>query len=225
MEINGISFITSKEAAKKAGYSPDYIARLARERKVVGTQIDRQWFIDPGSLERFLESTRIEKEARKRQLQAERSEERRLREEQGEISGRIHKRVHQGSLEALAKAGVITLVGTLIGTSVLSLYSSLAEDSQRSAGVAQVTAPVPENEPVPDTTSLPPVTKSTEKPIDIADGVILLRPDTSESQVERIQALFSDPVTVEFKDDRIGVVKVTEEGKEVEYPVVILPDN
>ena len=225
MEINGVAFITSKEAAKQAGYSADYISKLARDRKIVGTQIDRQWFIDPSSLERFLDSARLEKEARKKRLQEERSLERTLKSQSKVHQNTVAHKADRGTMEAVVKAGIVMLVGTLIGTSALNLYSGLVETSAQD-NVAQVTAPqyaAPETETkqVPTTEYLEPSNAA----VNFSDGVLLLRPGSEDSLVEQVRSMFSDPVTVEFKDDRIGVVKLQEDGTEVEYPVVIVPNN
>ncbi|KXJ99765.1 MAG: hypothetical protein UZ19_OD1000263 [Parcubacteria bacterium OLB19] len=53
IEINGAQLIPLKEAAKRIAYSRDYLAKLAREQKIVATQIGRQWFVDMYSLQTF----------------------------------------------------------------------------------------------------------------------------------------------------------------------------
>ena len=53
-------FITTPEAAKRAGLSKNYIALLARTGKLEGFRIGqaREWFIYIDSLEDFLKTTR-----------------------------------------------------------------------------------------------------------------------------------------------------------------------
>ena len=80
IEINGIEFITTREAAKVANYSNDYISKLAREGRVKGMQLGRQWFVDPTSLQNFLEQKKIEKNLRSEELRRERMLERTAQE-------------------------------------------------------------------------------------------------------------------------------------------------
>lgn len=71
-QVNGKKYLPSNELAVAFGYTPDYIGKLAREEKIIGTQVGRQWFIEPESLNTFLLKTNIEKEIRKSELSAKR---------------------------------------------------------------------------------------------------------------------------------------------------------
>jgi len=61
-------FISAKDASKKYGYSPDYLARLARSGEINGSQMGRTWLVDRESLETFLKTQEERKEARAREL-------------------------------------------------------------------------------------------------------------------------------------------------------------
>lgn len=50
LRVNGKQYLQSNELASTFGYSADYLGKLAREEKILGTQIGRQWFIEPESL-------------------------------------------------------------------------------------------------------------------------------------------------------------------------------
>ena len=49
------NLITTKDARELSGYSADYIARVARSRKVIGKKVGHSWFIDKKSLVRFID--------------------------------------------------------------------------------------------------------------------------------------------------------------------------
>ncbi|MCA9365888.1 hypothetical protein KC723_03250, partial [Candidatus Kaiserbacteria bacterium] len=87
------NLIAVKEAAQAVGYSRDYITRLAREQKIIAAQISRQWFVNLGSLQSFVELVEIEKMARKNQLRAERQIERSLFEEQQKFLSDVQSQV------------------------------------------------------------------------------------------------------------------------------------
>ena len=64
VKINGDTFLPIKEAAKLVLYSRDYVARLAREQKIVAMQVERQWFVDTVSLKNFAETAELEQTVR-----------------------------------------------------------------------------------------------------------------------------------------------------------------
>jgi excisionase family DNA binding protein len=51
-------YITTSEAAKRSNLSSIYLAQLARQGKLEGFQLGREWFIYADSLERFLATPR-----------------------------------------------------------------------------------------------------------------------------------------------------------------------
>ena len=51
-------YITTSEAAKRSNLSSIYLAQLARQEKLEGFQLGREWFIYTDSLERFLATPR-----------------------------------------------------------------------------------------------------------------------------------------------------------------------
>ena len=48
------SLIPTKVASEISGYHADYLARLCREKKIIGEQFGRSWLIDKNSLESFV---------------------------------------------------------------------------------------------------------------------------------------------------------------------------
>src|SRR3989344_3521251 len=71
-------FITTREAAKLAGYSSDYLARLARLGEIVGRQVGRAWLIEVESLRAYLLVQGDRKVDRARSLARAREEEYRI---------------------------------------------------------------------------------------------------------------------------------------------------
>src|SRR3989344_3229631 len=80
MHISPDEFITTKEAAKLSGYSSDYLARLARSNNIVGRQVGRAWLIDLTSLEEYLTTQGLRKNARAQELARVRADEYRVRQ-------------------------------------------------------------------------------------------------------------------------------------------------
>jgi hypothetical protein len=54
--------LSTKDAAKLSGYNPDYLARLCRDGKIIGTQVGRTWLVSQQSLEDFVKSQDLHKQ-------------------------------------------------------------------------------------------------------------------------------------------------------------------
>src|SRR3989344_5694794 len=52
--LSSKKLISTKEASELSGYSPDYLARLARSGEVGGTRVGRTWLVERKSLARFM---------------------------------------------------------------------------------------------------------------------------------------------------------------------------
>jgi hypothetical protein len=61
--------------ANEHGYTRDYIARLARTRRIVGRQFGAWWYIDEQSFQRFLAQEEQERTAHRINLAAQRRRE------------------------------------------------------------------------------------------------------------------------------------------------------
>lgn len=109
ISINGKNYVPSNSLAGSFGYSSDYIGKLAREEKVLGLQVGRQWFVEPTSLEVYLQKVTIEKEIVKDELRATRKRERSVHELQTPLSPIVH------SSFALAQTVAIVLCGFFVG--------------------------------------------------------------------------------------------------------------
>ncbi|MGH7175257.1 MAG: helix-turn-helix domain-containing protein, partial [Minisyncoccia bacterium] len=67
--------IPTKEAARIFGYHSDYLARLAKQKKIIGTQVGRTWLISRSSLEGFIAGLENRKRAQAHALSAARKKE------------------------------------------------------------------------------------------------------------------------------------------------------
>jgi hypothetical protein len=112
LSVNGKVYLPSNELAATFGYSSDYLGKLARDEKILGTLIGRQWFIEPESLKTFLLKTEIQKKIRKEELSIQRKAEHLAH--QKELVQKIEA-TSQSSM-AFAQAAVIVFCGLLVGT-------------------------------------------------------------------------------------------------------------
>jgi hypothetical protein len=69
------SLIPTKVASEISGYNADYLARLCREEKILGTQVGRSWFINRASLEEFVKVQEEKKRDRAEALRSVRGKE------------------------------------------------------------------------------------------------------------------------------------------------------
>jgi hypothetical protein len=65
-------------ASERFGYSRDYITKLARDKKILATQIGRQWFVDFASLETYTQKSALEQKVRQQELSTTRKVEREI---------------------------------------------------------------------------------------------------------------------------------------------------
>lgn len=111
--VNGKEYLPSNLLAGDFGYSTDYIARLAREEKILGTQVGRQWFVERESLKTFLHKVNIQKEIRKEELRLERKAEQ-------VTTAKLIQNSSESKLPdsriALAQSFAVVLCGVLVGS-------------------------------------------------------------------------------------------------------------
>lgn len=112
LNVNGKVYLPSNELAATFGYSSDYLGKLARDEKIIGTLIGRQWFIEPESLKTFLQKTEIQKKIRKEELSIQRKAEHLAHQKE------VAEKIESTSLSsmAFAQAAVIVFCGVLLGS-------------------------------------------------------------------------------------------------------------
>jgi len=242
VEIDGISFLPIKDAAKAFSYSRDYVARLAREGKIVATQVNRQWLIDSVSLQNFAEASELEQAVRKQQLSLERKREQVVKQEVKTIKKEIRTKTKSVNFHAQMVAACVLCLGVFAGAGV---YTTTSLMTAPATSVANLGTAAPAEEvvyieevPLASATAQPTTLYSSEVEYPLfvveeetralsignAEGIFLLGRDGDVQTAEDIAALFSDDVEVEFVDDNTGVVRYEkEEGVVVEYPFVSVP--
>lgn len=242
VEIDGVALLPIKEASKRVAYSRDYVARLAREGKIVASQIGRQWYVDPLSLERYRQESALVEELQKQALSDERKREREAVVALKSIELATLDTIQRDRTPALMSTLAVLMVGLVTGGMFYSfsvfygvpagiLDSNIAivkpalnqaVDSVESEVVTSL--PV---EPLPTllyTAEDEVVVKEEVVPLEDASGVLLLARNKQADNPEVIAELFSDPVEVEFQGDGSGSVRYERaDGTVVEVPFVRVP--
>ncbi len=112
--INGKEYLPSNLLAARFKYTSDYIGKLAREEKILGLLIERQWFVEPSSLETFLHKISVEKEIKKEALRAERKRER-ITHERQLLLAQQQMRKESSALASFGESVAIVLCGVMLG--------------------------------------------------------------------------------------------------------------
>jgi hypothetical protein len=55
--IDGVTYISIRDAAAASRLSTEYLARLARQRRLHARIVGRMWYIETDSLQQFLSAT------------------------------------------------------------------------------------------------------------------------------------------------------------------------
>lgn len=111
LSINGKAYLSASRLSKEFSYTPDYIARLAREEKILATRLGRVWFVEPVSLEIYTKQIDLEKEIRKEELQQRRIAERKWAEQKE----RSFVNTSDGKHAAVIQSAVLVAMGVVIG--------------------------------------------------------------------------------------------------------------
>ena len=73
--INHKKYLNVRESATLVSYCPDYLARLARTKKVTAVQLGRRWYIQTDSLQAYVETQLAEQEIKQKHLRHARQQE------------------------------------------------------------------------------------------------------------------------------------------------------
>lgn len=133
VEINGLTLVPIKEALKVVSYSKDYIARLAREGKIVGSQIGRQWFVDIVSLKNFSAEAVAIEDVRKQKLSLERKRELMAKECLSALDEVVLRKAEAQRFDAMVVTCGVVAFGLLIG---VGLYTTSLAPSSKLASLA-----------------------------------------------------------------------------------------
>jgi hypothetical protein len=246
IEINGVTLVPIKEAAVSVHYSRDYVARLAREGKIVASQIGRQWFVDLASLQNFSTAASVHEEVRKRDLSTIRKSDLEVKERLLAVQKKSALRARSHRVDAALVAGCTLCLGLLTGLGTYTASSLPLSFSPRLADyLAQISRPVVVMDEVsPVATELPTITEvaetvlmtaAIEQPVfadevsvrhltGTTDGVLVFSSSAALPDASAVADLFSDDVTVNFTDEQSGVIEYEHATGEVtEYPFVAVP--
>ncbi len=141
IEINGKTLLPIKEAAKLVSYTKDYVARLAREQKIVASQVGRQWFVDLVSLKNFAEVSQLELSVRKQILSQERKKEQSVKQALSEVHQSTHNKFRRVKIQAQLAAVFVLGFGLLAGASI---YTTSLFFPIQSSSLARIGATSPE---------------------------------------------------------------------------------
>ena len=238
LEINGKKLHSIKYASEQTGYSRDYITRLARDEKIVASQIGRKWFVDLDSLSSYASVMVLEQKVRQQKLSDERKQERQITEliEKKEILKVRHKR-HLAIRSKVLATGVLS-IGLLTG---LALEQASLVPAQLNPQVASV--PFMQWLKNDDGGLVMSSAKSTPTPVgaevvdfsqeafrlatmaEPTDGILLLPTTQKGSPSLDVKKLFSDEVRI-FSDEtgQQYVAQIDQNGEPARnIPFVIVP--
>lgn len=236
VDINGKKLLPIKEAISKVDYSKDYITRLAREQKIVATQIGRKWFVDIQSLKNYYNLSQAELEIKKRQLSDERKRELAVKSLRSKKQQKI-KSLQKRKMSAIASLCLIVAGGVGVGVALESQYQDRLTNFTQLANVKTIQLErslpnIERSEPMKLASS-----ESSELVADFAQNVshreldskegLLLLPQNATTPVSPNE-YFSDPVTVVYDDDGGSAVRrLNAYGDPFgpEIPFVVVPIN
>ncbi len=232
IEINGVELVPLKLAAKQVSYSRDYLSKLARDKKVVATQIGRQWFIDMASLQNFVEVSNIEQSLRKKNLREERKRELTAKQELQVLSEEMISKKNSFRQRSLIVSMLVLFFGFFTGAVVYTgaditnkLNLSIPASSLIAQSTMEVTVLGSKESTAVSTTIMEYPLFMDEEDTRVMntnpDGIFLLAREGRIESSEDIASLFSDPVAVEFENENTGIVKYKNElGDITEFPFV-----
>lgn len=216
--------VSVKNTSRLVPYSRDYVTRLARSGRVIGVQIDREWFVEKTSLVNFYEQSLIEDSVRSRRLSESRKVELEARDVYLLRVARLHAAGTGRRRRTLMQTALILLFG--FGTGALLLLSGqVASQNQYSFAAAVSEAVLPGSvkavtEGVSESAWLNQsvVSESVEQ-LSLRGGIVVLPAAATSSDVAT--DFFSDPVTVEMVSTTTGVIR---NGRDT-LPFVRVPDD
>lgn len=232
LEIDKKNMFSIKAAATATGYSRDYITKLARDGKIVATQVGRQWYLDLESLTQYATIADLEQKVRNKHLSEERHRERLVAEQKE--SNELSRQKLQVRFNRELK---MTVPGLALGFLLLSatlttflhnqvlLKSQVASVSQSALETSEDTVFSLEKNPVVFSETTSPETKQFAQ---MGEAIVLLPQFSNATTTTEVQDLFSDDVSVRV--DATGqtfVYTVDENGMPSgeEVPYVKVPVN
>lgn len=224
--VGDITYLSSSLVASKFGYSLDYVSRLAREGRVEATRVGKKWFVEPSSVGRFIEESKL----KKAKVSAELSATRKRELKNGESSNavffeRSELRPRKNIALALAGSSMVMVAGLFAGV----LYNPhITIFSEWNSSTIQLGAPQV-------------VVSTDEKLVEQAKninyfdsrfvsnsptaGMVVFSGTTTADTEKKVKRSFSDEVKIQFMSSSTGrVTPLFRGGKsEGEYNFVVVP--
>lgn len=233
LHVDGVTYLPLKQAAKAVSYTRDYVARLAREQKIIATQIGRQWYVDPESLQRFAANAEIEFSIRREQLQQQRRHEREVMVQHEEKVQARANHLRQAPQRALAFTLAVFASAVIGGISIhtTGMYPVSPQAPRQLSDVSQVINPGL-NSGVTVAKSENSVLTSGDSAggvdvvrLDSAEhlGMLLLPAGTSLANAAEFAQLFSDPVEIVRTETGLSEIRLESQSNESGLPVVFVP--
>lgn len=234
LEINGRELLNIRLTSERTGYSRDYITKLAREQKIVASQIDRQWFVDQASLEQYSNMRAVEQKIRHQKLSDERKNERLAREREIENEKRASvNQARRASRKIKVTAFGVLLTGVGIGFALNQLPGTFFAVDTQVAGSPLLSTFLGDDQHTRlelSDTSVSRVNFSHESvglaTLEGAEEGVLLLPQNGSGSLNPAE-FFSDEVSI-FTDARgvTSVARVSDQNEVVEkIPFVVVPVN
>jgi hypothetical protein len=208
LTINGTEYVSANNAGKRFGYTGTYIIMLAKEGKVDGRKVGSRWYIDLGSVGRFVNDAKKVRAARNEYVSRERRDE--LRKHTRVLSN--PRKAHS---KALMETFAILVIGLAIGAmgylgTTPAQYANVAQTNvsffeRLAVALYEFVSPkssVTVNEvtivPGTDDESLPAVTVGTTTHTALVIGPNEVMNTTT---IDSIRESFSDDVSVSIDPD------------------------
>jgi excisionase family DNA binding protein len=239
IEIDGKKYHGVSQVATEVGYSRDYISKLARDKKIIASQVGRQWYVDLESLKAYIDQITLESKNRQQQL----SEERRLerlaaaRRRREAARRKVVKNFSRAALHGMVVSALVFGVGFgYVLSGAIDTHNKLAAGESVSPLLAQLATALQKFPIAIDTEVVPAPpqvavqfaeTGMSLATLDTASNGVLLLPHQNGATSTDPTELFSDKV--EIVTDESGqtyVARVKEDGEvKGRIPYVVVPVN
>lgn len=196
LNVEGKEYVAAVVAAKRFGYTKDYLLLLIKDGKIDGRKIGNKWYVYVPGAEAFFADAKVRREVRRKQISLERK-----RELKSHTKVRFRGNQRTAVLETLA----IVLIGLSLGVT-----GYVGIDAQQTASVAGTTSSFfekvavslhtlvyPENIAAPGDAIFPDTTSDASEVSNTGESIIVAPIDSfTEDAVNVVRDSFSDPVFV-----------------------------
>lgn len=134
--FNNKKFLSSKRAGELAGYTNDYVARLCRQKKVLGRMVGRAWYVEEESFLEFLTGNNVKKEKRSYELSKERKKEYgsgSIAKQKKEVKQNVEHNVEPIPSVVFVRRNIFQKVGVFVGIVLLVVgtYAVYSPNAQK----------------------------------------------------------------------------------------------